>query len=129
MFYKELHLFSGIIIVETGLSMVIVKDAVRSASAKFGEKERVTIFTETGLFLNTEPSQEKYVWKYLELSNSASDGHILTPDFEGRGKRVLSVSNVKCPYIHNLLGYIAQIEFHSYHIHAVQTPVIVVPRL
>ena len=52
MFYKELHLFSGIIIVGTGLSMVIVKDAVRSASAKFREKKRVTIFTETGLFLN-----------------------------------------------------------------------------
>ena len=92
-------------------------------------KHRGFTRTHSKPYLNTEPSQEKNLWKYLELSNSASDAHILTPDSEGRGKRVLSVSNVKCPYIHNLLGYIAQIEFHSHHIHTVQTLVSVVPRL
>ena len=38
--------------------------------------------------------------------------HSLTPDSKGRGKRVLSESNGQCPYIHNPLGCIAQIEFY-----------------
>ena len=77
MFCKKSDLFSRIIIIGTGLLTVIVKDAVSSVSVRFREKEGVAIFTDTGLFLNTEPSQEKYVQKYLNLSNSASDAHLM----------------------------------------------------
>ena len=76
MLCKKSDFFSRIIIVGTGLSTVIVKDAVSSVSMRFGEKEGTAIFTDTGLFLNIEPSQEKYVQKYLDLSNNASDALI-----------------------------------------------------
>lgn len=105
MFCKESKLFSGIIIVGTRLSTVIVKDAVRSVSVRFGENEEPTIFTNTGLFLNTEPSQGVYVRRYLKLSDScASDVRLM--------ERILHWFSGR----HRLTAGIIELLLHSEHV-------------
>jgi hypothetical protein len=76
--FQESGIFRGTILAGTGLSMKRVKDAVGSHSAKQVEMSmQPQVFTNIGRFTRNSSSQEDYICRYLNLSNSGTDRRLL----------------------------------------------------
>jgi hypothetical protein len=89
--------FAGIIISGTGLSTEMVENPMGSLFAKRVDRSG-EVFVDTGLFRNTESFQEKYVRRYLKLSeNNVSEKRLL--------ERILHWFSGRCVVVQDCLIY------------------------
>jgi hypothetical protein len=76
MFFDEANVFTGILIVGTGLPLKIVTIAGSSSAKPILRGPMPIVFTDIGQSMNL--SREAYIRRYLTLSeNDASDQHLL----------------------------------------------------